>query len=68
MMDNPIGWFEIYVQDMSRAKRFCESVFKVKLEKLDNPEVEMWSFPMIHGSLWCIGCAGQNGGLPFWRE
>lgn len=25
-MKNPIGWFEIYVDDLSRAKQFYESV------------------------------------------
>ena len=50
MNHNPVGWFEIYVQDMDRAKRFYESVFQVKLEHLSSPEemnVELWSFPMI---------------------
>lgn len=46
MKNNPVNWFEIYVQDMARAKRFYESVFKTKLEKLNSPEIEMWSFPM----------------------
>ena len=27
MNSNPVGWFEIYVQDMNRAKAFYESVF-----------------------------------------
>ncbi|CDT02968.1 VOC family protein [Vibrio coralliirubri] len=48
MQMNPIGWFEIYVDDMSRAKAFYESVFKVTLEKLNNEtgiDVEMWVFP-----------------------
>lgn len=45
MKKNPVRWFEIYVQDMQRAKKFSEGVFKVKLEKLNTP-VEMWSFPM----------------------
>ena len=31
MKTNPVGWFEIYVEDMDRAKLFYESVFKVKL-------------------------------------
>lgn len=44
---NPVGWFEIYVQDMPRAKAFYESVFQQKLERLNTPpEVELWSFPM----------------------
>lgn len=45
-MANPVGWFEIYVQDMSRAKKFYESVFETKLEKLGPPEIEMWAFNM----------------------
>ena len=26
MKHNPVGWFEIYVQDMPRARKFYESV------------------------------------------
>ena len=47
MTNNPVGWFEIYVQDMVRAKTFYESVFQLTLEKLDSPGLEMWSFPMV---------------------
>ena len=46
MNNNPVGWFEIYVQDMSRAKAFYEDVFSVQLAKIDNPEIEIWAFPM----------------------
>jgi predicted enzyme related to lactoylglutathione lyase len=46
MSNNPVGWFEIYVQDMGRAKAFYESVFGVQLTKLDSPEIEIWAFPM----------------------
>ena len=45
MANNPVGWFEIYVQDMARAKKFYETVFKTKLEALKNPECKMHSFP-----------------------
>jgi predicted enzyme related to lactoylglutathione lyase len=44
MARNPVGWFEIYVQDMERAKKFYETVFQIKLEKLNNPSIEMWGF------------------------
>ncbi|HJV34981.1 VOC family protein [Geomonas sp.] len=45
-MKNPAGWFEIYVQDMERAKKFYEAVFQVTLQRLEPPaELEMWSFP-----------------------
>jgi uncharacterized protein len=46
MKPNPITWCEIYVQDMDRAKQFYESVFQMKLEKLDSPGMAMWAFPM----------------------
>ncbi len=42
---NPVGWFEIYVQNLRRAKKFYESVFQVKLKRLNNPTVEIWGFP-----------------------
>ena len=46
MFTNPVGWFEIYVQDMTRAIKFYESVFDTKLQKLNAPfpEIELWSF------------------------
>lgn len=46
MAKNPVGWFEIYVDDMERAKNFYQSVLKVELQKLEGPDVEMWAFPM----------------------
>lgn len=52
MKSNPVGWFEIYVQDMPRAKAFYEAVFLGALEVLKNPnpqefpDMEMWAFPM----------------------
>ena len=45
-MINPVGWFEIYVDDMARAKAFYEQVFGVALTRLDAPEPLMWAFPM----------------------
>lgn len=45
MKGNPVRWFEIYVQDMGRAKRFYESVFQVELQKLDATDLDMWGFP-----------------------
>ena len=44
MNKNVVGWFEIYVEDMGRAKKFYEAVFDRKLEKLESPEIEMWAF------------------------
>ncbi|MES2090517.1 MAG: VOC family protein [Pseudomonadota bacterium] len=59
-MNNPVVWFEIYVQDMERAKTFYEAVFGNPLSKLDSPEIEMWAFPMQpQGS----GASGACGAL-----
>ena len=42
---NPVRWFEIYVQDMDRARRFYEAVLDTKLVRLDSGGIEMWAFP-----------------------
>ena len=52
---NPVGWFEIYVQDMKRAKKFYEKTFAVKLQALPSPIIEMQAFPMGQK---LPGCAG----------
>ena len=50
MNSNPVVHFEIYVQDMERAKAFYEAVLAVKLEKMPAPtaarDADMWFFPM----------------------
>lgn len=48
MNSNAVGWFEIYVQDMSRARSFYEAVFQVTLQELPSPvpEIAMVAFPM----------------------
>jgi uncharacterized protein len=46
-MNNPVGWFEIYVDDMDRAKEFYQTVLNTKLEQLTDPtegHADMWSF------------------------
>jgi predicted enzyme related to lactoylglutathione lyase len=43
---NPVGWFEIYVQDMKRARTFYEKTFQVPLKRLKSPGIELWAFPM----------------------
>ena len=52
---NPVGWFEIYVQDMERAKDFYQKTFEVTLERLDSPGLEMWTFPMNREGSGCTG-------------
>lgn len=55
MADNPIRWFEIYVQDIERAKKFYSDVLGVEFTPLTPPdgELQMWGFPSngeAHGS------------------
>ena len=59
---NIVGWFEIYVQDMNRAKKFYESVFKVQLTKLP-AGIEMWAFPMKSEAPGCPGALVQAPGM-----
>ena len=42
---NPEVWFEIYVEDMKRAKTFYEGLLDVALEEVKMEGVEMWIFP-----------------------
>lgn len=57
--NNPVGWFEIYVSDMARARAFYTAVFGRPLVQL--PEIgeggEMFAFQ------WVEGAAGAAGAL-----
>ena len=74
MSPNPVCWFEIYVQDMERARTFYESVFQVALEPLPPPpapegdackgEMEMWTFPMSEQEYGAPGALIRMDGVP----
>ncbi|MBN8448247.1 MAG: VOC family protein [Candidatus Accumulibacter sp.] len=64
MNENPVRWFEIYVQDMARAKPFYESVLGVRLEALNSPGVEMFAFPMQMGQGGASGSLVRMEGMP----
>jgi uncharacterized protein len=59
MAKNPITWFEIYVDDMNRAKTFYETVLEIELTHLPMPEDagggEMWTFPWVNEAPNCSG-------------
>jgi uncharacterized protein len=75
MANNPVGWFEIYVQDMARARAFYEAMLGLRLERLPGPDIEMWAFPMdmeAPGSAGALvraeGCpSGGNSTLVYFR-
>ena len=64
MPNNPVGWFEIYVQDMERAKAFYESVFATRLERLESPGIEMWAFPAHPDAAGAPGALVKYEGYP----
>lgn len=75
MKPNPITWCEIYVRDMDRAKRFYETLFQVKMEKLESPGMDMWSFPMTMDTVGAGGAlvkmdgveSGGSGTIPYFH-
>ena len=36
---NPVAWFEIYVNDMPRAKKFYEEVFHYNISEADMAQI-----------------------------
>lgn len=59
---NPVAWFEIYVNDLPRARAFYEAMLGVQLEHLPTPavDIEMWTFPMSED---CDSQPGAAGAL-----
>ena len=64
MKPNPAVWFEIYVQDLARAKKFYESVLQGKLEKLDSPGMDMLAFAMDMNAAGASGALVKMQGVP----
>lgn len=50
---NPFTWVEIYVDEMSRAQNFYETILQIKMSELPMPdgmgEMQMMSFPWAEG-------------------
>ena len=62
--ENPVGWFEIYVQDMPRARAFYEAVLATSLSSLPTPDLEMWAFPMSMDGPGASGALVRMPGVP----
>jgi hypothetical protein len=45
--ENPVVWFEIYVDDLKRAKKFYETVFELELNELPMPDTGEGSMKML---------------------
>ncbi|WP_372883023.1 VOC family protein [Psychromonas sp.] len=69
-MINPVVWFEIYVTEMPRAKKFYEAVFQIQLNKMASPaemdsqELEMWAFPSEKSGYGAMGALVKMAGFP----
>ncbi len=69
-MNNAVCWFEIYVQDMVRARAFYEAVFGVTLARLESNDaengggMEMWAFPGQPGNGGASGALVRMPGCP----
>lgn len=66
---NPVGWFEIYVADMARAKAFYEAVLDIELKPLPEPpgidmDMEMRTFPGDPTRAGATGALVRMDGVP----
>jgi predicted enzyme related to lactoylglutathione lyase len=64
MEENPIRWFEIYVQDMERAKAFYATLLDVQFKKIETTDIEMWAFPDAMGKYGAAGSLVRMDGVP----
>lgn len=70
IMSNPVGWFEIYVQDMARATAFYEAMLQQTLDRLPNPnteefpDMEMRTFPMSQEGYGASGALVKMADMP----
>ncbi|MFM2225263.1 MAG: hypothetical protein RJA07_1465 [Bacteroidota bacterium] len=55
--ENSINWFEISVKDITRAKKFYESIFSIKMDQMEMMGMQMAFFPMAPAT------GKANGGL-----
>lgn len=64
---NPVVWFEIYVNDMQRARTFYEAVLGTAFSRLEAPGqppgMEMWAFPMHQNAMGVTGALVKMPGL-----
>ena len=76
---NPVGWFEIYVDDLERASSFYSEVFQLTLNPFDDPTgigFKMMLFPLHSDAPFASGAlvyfkgmkAGGNSTLVYFHS
>lgn len=59
---NPVGWFEIPVEDIARAKAFYGYVFDLELEEHQMDQLQMAWFPMKENAMGAPGTLVKGDG------
>ena len=62
-MNTAISWFEIGTTDLSRATKFYETIFNIKLNPLDLPNIKMRMFPLDDMMTGVGGALVDSGGF-----
>ena len=62
-MNTAISWFEIGTTDLDRATKFYETIFGVKLNPLDLPNIKMRMFPLDDMMTGVGGALVNSGGF-----
>lgn len=61
---NVVGWFEIYVEDMERAKVFYTNVFQYgEYMDLSDPTIQMFAFPWVMNGEFASGALTKAEGM-----
>ena len=63
MAVNPVIWFELYVNDMARARAFYETVLGRMLEPMPDAGMEYFAFPMQNDQLGAGGALAKMEGM-----
>ena len=62
-MKDAISWFEIPAKDLDRAQKFYETIFDVKLDAIDLPNIKMRMFPLDDPMNGVGGAVVDSGGF-----
>lgn len=57
---NSLNWFEIPAIDISRAKKFYESIFEIQMEEMEMPDMKYAMFPFDPGKAKVAGGIAQS--------
>ncbi len=60
---NPVGWFEIYVQDIDKAQKFYETVLSIQMTDLPNPTDDDLTMKMFSSDENTMTQTGASGAL-----